>query len=236
MLQVFYGNNQTMVRDAVLEYVNTYTEKDFSVNNIDQENYSVGCIANALQANALFAEDSIYVLEYPLGDEEMKTEFYSLQDELVASLRPFVVVENNLLAADLKKISKKATINKIAESKDSSTKESFNIFSLTDVLCRRDKKQLWIRIQDAHKAGVSSEEIVGVLWWQIKSIYLVSLYSSAQEAGLKPFPYKKAKEALRVYSKAEIEDKLESLLTLYHEAHSGKVDFKNGLEEWVLRL
>lgn len=236
MLQVFYGNNQSKVRDAVLEYVNTYTGKGFIVNNIDQENYSVGSIANALQANALFSEDSIYILDYPLSDEEMKAEFYSLQDELVDSLRPFVVVENNLLAADLKSLSKKATITKLTDSKEDSTKSAFNIFSLTDVLCRRDKKQLWIRLQDAHKAGIAPEEIVGVLWWQIKSIYLASIYDSAQEADLKPFPYKKAKEALRVYSKAEVEDKLESLLTLYHEAHSGKVDFKNGLEEWVLRI
>ena len=59
---------------------------------------------------------------------------------------------------------------------------------------------------------------------------------TAAEAGMKDFPYQKAKRALLRFKPGEIEAKARKLLVLYHKGHRGEVDLDLALEEWVLRV
>jgi hypothetical protein len=83
--------------------------------------------------------------------------------------------------------------------------------------------------------GLSAEEIIGTLWWQLKTLRLAMLTKSAEEAGVKDFPYNKAKRALKNFKDGEIETLSLRLLNLYHDGHAGKCDIDLALEEWVLR-
>jgi hypothetical protein len=75
-----------------------------------------------------------------------------------------------------------------------------------------------------------------MLWWQLKTLRLAAVTDSPSEAGLKDYPYKKAKGALRHFKPGEVESLSNSLLTLYHEGHQGKADMELRLEEWALSL
>ena len=109
-----------------------------------------------------------------------------------------------------------------------------NPFALTDALVARDKKALWLQLRTLLDNGLRGEEIVGTLWWQLKTMRMAGLTKSAEEAGMKDFSYNKAKQALRKYSKEEVERLSQELLVLYHDAHAGKGDMELSLEKWVL--
>ena len=114
--------------------------------------------------------------------------------------------------------------------------ERFNAFGMADSLSRKDKKTLWLQLQDAKQANLSAEEIIGTLWWQLKSMRLAKNTNSAAEAGMKDFPYNKAKRALSAFKDGELESLSRGLLTVYHEGHLGKVDIDIALERWMLTL
>lgn len=142
-------------------------------------------------------------------------------------------MEGRLLAAAKKKYEKHA-----AEAKESNTEaaERFNTFSLAEALAKRDKKNLWVLLQEANMAGARPEEIVGILWWQLKAMRLAAITSSATEAGMKDYPYNKAKAALKKYSTEELSVLSTALLQLYHEGHQGIADIDLKLEEWCLKI
>jgi len=75
-----------------------------------------------------------------------------------------------------------------------------------------------------------------MLWWQLKALRLAKQTSSASEAGMKDFPYNKAKRALAKFSEGEVEKLAQSLLEVYHDGHAGVRDMETSLEEWILRL
>ena len=101
---------------------------------------------------------------------------------------------------------------------------------------KRIKKNLWMLLQEARLAGLRPEEIAGMLWWQLKAMRIAAVSSSAVEAGMKEYPFKKASGALRNFSEGEIELLSKGLLSLYHEGHQGLRDMELALEEWVLTV
>jgi hypothetical protein len=114
--------------------------------------------------------------------------------------------------------------------------ERFNTFALADALAARNKKRLWLLLHNAYESGITPEEIIGVLWWQLKSLRLAAVTKVAAEAGMKDFPYNKAKRGLSSLPLADAERLSHELLTLYHAGHAGEVDLKLALEQWVLTL
>jgi hypothetical protein len=107
---------------------------------------------------------------------------------------------------------------------------------MSDALAVKDKRSLWLLLQEAKAGGMSAEEIVGILSWQLKSIRLAAMTKNFTEAGMKEYPYKKAKSALNIFKIEEVEQKAHDLIKLYHAGHRGERDMDLALEEWVLRL
>jgi hypothetical protein len=152
---------------------------------------------------------------------------------LANSEHTFVVLDKTILAADKKIFTKFA--KSITEYKKESLSE-FNQFALTDALALRDKRKLWLLLQESLRVGSATEEIIGILWWQLKTMRLAAKASSAEEAGMKDFPYRKAKGALEKFPLSLVEAKARSLTKLYHDARWGRGDLNQQLEIWVLTL
>ena len=88
---------------------------------------------------------------------------------------------------------------------------------------------------EAILAGIAAEEMVGILWWQLKTLRLAAIAKS-EEAGLKDFPYQKAKRSLAKFGEGELEKLSASLLTLIHNSRLGYYDIDQALERWILRI
>ncbi len=235
MLIVFYGANEVKVREALSNQLDSLKDTDPSmvVIRVEAETYLPGQLASLVGATSLFGEKYVYVLDTPSQAEGFSAEVEAMASDLASSSQTFIVVEKGLLVGPKKILTAHAT--SITEYKNEGG-EVFNPFQLADVLLQKDKRALWLLLQEAMKNDLPAEEIIGVLWWQIKTLRLAMLTKSAGEAGIKDFPYNKAKKAIGNFKSGEIEGLALSLLTLYHDGHAGERDIDLALEGWVLSL
>jgi DNA polymerase III delta subunit len=233
MLVLFSGSDRGLVRDGASSYINKNIASGKSVHNIEGGDFEAGKIKNALGATSLFGESEWYVLDEPSSNPDFSAEVGESLVDMAESTNNFVILEGKLLAAAKKQYVKVAT--EVFEF-NVGPKDKHNPFGLAEALSNKDKKKLWVLLQEARLNGMRDEEIVGILWWQLKTLRLAKLTGSASEAGIKDFPYNKAKRSLSKFSQNEVEDLSQSLLALYHRGHAGVGDMEVNLERWVLGL
>lgn len=233
MYVVYFGSDRKAVRDAATKYIDKNLPADGQLTTIDENSFLPGQVSDALGATSLFGGEEWFVFDGVSNNPDFLEEVTASLAALQESTNKFVILEGPLLAPA------KKTYGKFAESLEEFTAEknaSFNIFSLTEALASKDKRKLWLLLQEARLNGLRDEEIVGVLWWQLKSLRLAAITRSAEEAGMKDFPYNKAKRALLNFKEKEVVKLSQSLLELYHEGHGGVRDMDTALERWVLEL
>lgn len=117
--------------------------------------------------------------------------------------------------------------------KEEKVKENkFNMFSLTDALGARDKKNLWLLFQEAVKSG-SPEEIHGILFWQVKNLALVK--TSSTNPGMNPFVYNKTSGYAAKFTFEEIQKMARDLVYMFHNRDTySTLDID--LEKFILAL
>lgn len=233
MLKVFCGNDTVKVRQTAFELIGKLEAGGVTVTYVDGESFVTGVLADSAGAASLFGGEELFVLDTPSSKKEFDEEVKDSLEALSESSNTFVVIEENLLAAPKKQYQKHA--ESLEEFKGGAA-ERFNVFAMADALSRKDKKTLWLLLQEAKTAGLSEEEIIGTLWWQLKSMRLASVTNSAEEAGMKDFPYSKAKRSLSKFKEGELESTSRKLLSVYHDGHAGVRDIDVSLEQWVLTL
>ncbi len=109
----------------------------------------------------------------------------------------------------------------------------FNIFTLTDAVGARKKKESWILYQKALAAGLTAEEIFFKVFWQVKVMLTVS---KAKDADMKAFPYNKAKSFLKNFGPGELEKLSENLVVGYYQARRGQGEIETLIEKTLLGL
>jgi hypothetical protein len=233
MLQVFYGSDQIKVRQQAHLAIDAVLSAGAECMRIEAEAYESGQLLALSSSVSLFAPSEVYLLEAPASNPIFQEDFMTALEVLGESAHTFIVIEGDMLVAEKKKISKHASV--VEEYKKSATAK-FNPFVMADALALRDKRNLWLLCQEAKQNNLAAEEIIGTFWWQLKSIRLAALTRTPEEAGMKDYPYKKAKSSLRTFPLEQVEQKSRQLLKLYHEGHRGKRDLDIALEEWVLML
>jgi DNA polymerase III delta subunit len=233
MLYVYFGGEAVAVRQKAISFVNGLEEKGFTFERIDSQTFAPGICSLIAGGTSLFGEKNVYILDTPSSDSTFNEEVLESLEMFQASQNAFVLIETSLLAPAKKLFAKYAeTVEEVI----GETVVRFNAFALADSLSLKDKKTLWLQLQDAKASGLSAEEIIGTLWWQLKTLRIASLTKSAEEAGMKDFPYNKAKRALRNFSDGELEELSRKLLTVYHDGHLGKGDIDFALERFTLTL
>ena len=231
MYVVYYGTDRGKVRDAATLYIAANLPPEGTLTTLDASSFVPGQVADALGASSLFGGEEWFVLDTPSANPEFQAEVQEALKELSESGNTFIIMEEALLAPA------KKTYGKYAKSTEEFTaikEERFNTFGMAEALALRDKRKLWVLLQEARMNGLREEEIIGMLWWQLKSLRLASVTSSAAEAGMKDFPYNKAKRALSGFAPGEVVSLSRSLLEVYHAGHSGQRDMDVALEQWVL--
>jgi len=234
MLQVFYGSDQLEVREKAHVYIDSVIGEGQDVIRLESDNYESGILSSVSNSVSLFEASNVYVVDTPSLNKDFYAETLDQIESLVTSTNTFVVIEKDINAADKKKFAKYT--EELHLYKKVASKDFFNVFKMAEALARKDKRSLWVLLCEAKRNGLSAEEIIGTLWWQLKILRLASLTSSAEEAGVKDYPYSKAKQALRNFKAGELESISLRLINLYHDGHKGKKDIDLALEEWVLKV
>ena len=230
MLSVYFGSDRKAAVDAAMAAAKTI-DKNPTV--IDEHSFTSGQFVELTTSTSLFGETGSFVIDTPSKATEFNDESSGALADMADSSNHFFVIEGTLLAPAKKKFAKHTgTVEEFTADKP----ERFNTFGMADALARKDKKSLWVMSEEAKLIGIREEEIIGILWWQLKAMRLAAITNSAAEAGMKDYPYRKAKQALNKFSPGDVNHLSHGLLKLYHEGHKGVRDIKLALGKWILKI
>ena len=124
----------------------------------------------------------------------------------------FIFLEDKLLVASEKRYKKYAEIIRFDE-KIPLKKPKINTFAMADAFGARDKIKAWIIYREAVDSGIEPEAISGILFWKIKTMLL---------------------DGTKNFSVENLKKQSSCIVSLYHRAHRGEVDFVIGLEQFIL--
>lgn len=127
----------------------------------------------------------------------------------------FIILEKKLDAKSKKLFEKWSEKVQVYDSATTSPENrlrsaSFNIFDMTFALGAGNIQKAWMVFDEARRKEMRGEEIHGVLWWQMKKMYEKNPTDPKMKKGLF------------------------EIMSMYHEAHRGRIDFMRGIEKWIL--
>lgn len=238
MLYFFYGSDTDAARAKANALIVSLQKKkpDAEVFRLDADHTSETELDELIHGQGLFNRSHIVQGVRLFENDELKELFVKKLDDIARSSNIFISVEGKVDKNTLLLVADAAEKVHMFEKKEEKKKPDFNVFSLTDAFGRRDKKNLWVLFQKAVASGAVPEEIHGILFWQLKSMLVVSTTKTAGEAGVMPFVFTKAKSFLKNYSEEELRELSSKFVSLYHDSHRGIHDFEIALERFVLTL
>ena len=242
MLYIFHGTDIDKSRTKAQTLINSLRVKkpDAAFVKFEADDWNISALESHLGGQGLFSNKYIIFLDRVTENPEAKDHLGDFVEVMNESDNIFILLEGKLLA-DLKKVfdkhAEKVVISDVPEAgKSFSTKKDFNIFSLADALGARDSFKAWNIYRQAIDGGIEPENIIGTLFWQVKSMILAHSTSTAGEAGLNPFVFGKSKRYSGNFSDSELTELSNDLIIAYHDSHRGIHDFSIALERFILTI
>ena len=236
MIYFFYGTDFEKARVKANETVEILRNKkpDASFLKITEENWNASQLPELIGGQGLFENKNIIFLDRLFVNKEAEEIIVKNLKEIGESQNIFIFLEKKVNKPIIEKVKKNG--GKIQEFEGASPEhvEVFNNFSLTDAFGRRDKKQLWVLFNQAISSGSVPEEIHGILFWQLKCLILARDSKTPEEAGLKPYPYQKAKGFLKNFKEGELEKISSELVRIYHDSRTEGRSLETELEKFIL--
>lgn len=250
MLYVFHGTDiaSAVIKASTLVASLRAKRPDASYVRVEAGQWSSSIIDDHIGGQGLFSNKYIIFLDRVTEDVEAKEKLADFVPVMAESTNIFIVLEGRL-NTELKKVFEKSAEKMVetgTEGKNETSltgskssiggKDEFNIFMLADAVGARDTFKAWSVYRQAIDTGMEPENIIGTLFWQVKSMKLAARTKSAGEAGVSPFVFNKAKRAAGNYSEDELDVLMDRLITVYHDAHRGMCDAELAVEKMILSL
>ncbi len=237
MLNIIYGGDAVSRKTKYQKIIDSAVKGGALLVSMDDTDIDLDFLRMSSHGGNLFADKYVVLLNGIFEREELLDVIFDTLPQFKDSTNVFIFNEPTLVKENLKKFEKaKAEIIDCGK-KVSATKARFNTFALTDAMGARDRKMSWIIFNSAISSNIAPEEINGVLFWMVKGMILSHKENnlSAEETGLSSFVYQKAKRSSTNFTLSELENMSRELVSLYHLAHRGEVDFEAGLELFLLK-
>lgn len=239
MIYFLHGDDRSKVRAKLREIISSQQKKNPEALyfELDEDTWDEEKLKEFIQTQGLFQSKYIIVLNQLLEDKDRSEFIISYLGQLRDSANIFIFCEGKVLKDISSKIEKHSEKTQVFSNlKKELKKKEVNVFALTDAFGLRDKKKLWILYQSALIQGMSTEEIHRLLMWQVKSLLSAKQSKTALEAGLNPFVFKKSLGFSKNFDLAELNNLSFGLVTMYHDARRGIIDFDISLEKFILDL
>jgi DNA polymerase III delta subunit len=202
---------------------------------ITTENWNAEQFDELLAAQGLFEKKYIVVLDFLFSQKEIKEKILEKLAEMKSAEHWFLILDGKIDAPTIKKL-EKFSYKTQEFAKVENKKETPIIFTVTDKLLARNKKQLWICFVDLLGQGIAAEEIHGVLFWAVKNMIIAGRTKNQNDSGLAPFPYSKALAGSRNYTLSELQKMSGDFVEMTHKVRIGEREMETMLEKWILSL
>ncbi len=240
MLYLLHGTNTNKVRAKQKELIGIMQSKqpDVSLYKIAQENWNENILDELLGSQGLFLAKYIVTLDGLLENKEIAPSIIGILNDLKESDHAWIIIEEKISAPNLKKLEKFVfkTFDFNNSSGTDEKKQRINAFNFAEQFASKNKVGAWNEFLKLKEAELAGEEIHGVLWWQMKSVYLAKFCKTVDDTGLTPYSYQKALRFSKAWEIKEINTILDRLVEMYHEAHRGNSDLLVNLEKVSLQL
>lgn len=234
MIYFFYGRDREKAKAKSGELVRSFLKRkpNTSIFKINSENFNPNHFDEFIGGQGLFTRNHVVFFDRVFENEDQGKLIISKIKEVAESPNIFIFLEGKVNKTILAKFEKNAAkVQGFSEELEEKEKKNY---SFTDAFGARDKKKLWILYQKELAKGKESEEIHGLLFWQLKTMLLAATCTTGSEAGLHPFVFAKAKQYSKNYGEPALKKLSHDLITIYHHAHRGTYDFPNALEKFIL--
>lgn len=239
MIAILYGSDQVAVGDEVNQLRQKFAanQRDGVIYRFSDEDFAQERFEELIGGGQLFGNAVMVIARNLWADEDRANWLTTQLAVMVTSPTQFIFWEDGLnkqLVEMVKGVG--ATVQEFAlKNAGWLGKTDFNIFSLTDALLNRQRRELWLRYMEAVARGVPAEEVFWKLAWQLKILLWVK-QTKGELPELKPLVVSKARRGVEKFSGLELKELSSSLVKLWHEAIGGEVDLALGLEQFILRL
>jgi DNA polymerase III delta subunit len=238
MIYLLHGTDIIKSREKLHSLLGSMFAKkpDASFVRVEAGEFDESRLDEFVGGQGLFTNKYIIVFDNLFLDKKVKEVLLKSLKEISKSENIFIFLEEKLNKTELNKFEKYA--EKIQEfvGVEIEKKKKFDIFSLTEALGKRDKKNLWVLYQKAKMNNVSDEEVHGILFWQVKSMLLSLNTKDAKESGLNPFVFRKSLGFVKNYSESELRKLSFSLISLYHDTRRGVHEMDSAMERFILGI
>jgi len=237
MLYFLHGNDTDSARAKAHGMIESMQKKkpDAEIFRLTSDNWSGASLDELAGSQGLFERKFIVFGSRLFENKEIKEAVLEKLQDIGRSENVFIFLEGAVDKPSLALIEKVAAKVQNFE-KNQTKKEEFNMFALADALGERNRGRLWMLYTKAMREGAAAEEISGILFWQVKAIIQAARAEGPAAAGMSPFVFQKSKRYAKNFSGEEISGLASKIVSLYHDAHRGLVDFEVGLERFALSL
>lgn len=237
MLYIYTGTDTQRARTQAHELRSALARKRPSAEHftLTDETFTARTLDELLYGQGLFETKYIVTIDASLADAAVSDAISVRASEMADAAHAFICISENVPAACARKLKKYAHEYVVCDAakKDDDTRERF---ALPDALGARDRRGLWVALQRARAAGTEPEALHGLLFWQAKNMLCAAQTETAAEAGMKAFPYKKARQFAGNYTEDELRALTDTLITIYHDARRGMHDLDVALERFTLNV
>ncbi len=237
MFYILHGNAFQKKQERLEELLVALKKKrpNTDVISVNDETWSVERIDALLEGTSLFDDKYIVVLSHIIHDPGIKKEVFKKIENFSVSDHIFILFDDELSKADEKKLSAFSYASEhISEHKKDRVQPT--LFALTDAVGERKRKQAWELYVNAIRSGKTAEEIHGLIFWAVKSMRAAAISKTAEEAGMKAFPFKKAKENVQNYTVEELEKLSLTFIEILLEDRRGGTPLRISIERVLLEL
>ena len=207
MIYLIYGNDNQEKNIKTKDLA-----KSASIVRVPADQITPNALLNFSSQTQLFGEAPIVVVENALSEEDNIFNA-ELLDTLKESTNTFIFLEDSLTQAFIKKY-KKYLEEIFSFDKKEISKPKMNAFVIADMFARRDKIGAWTSYIQLVDSGEAPEAISGMLFWKIKTMIVAN--------------------SNKPYSSQELVQASSNLVDIYHKGHSGELDMKVALEQFIL--
>ncbi|MEI6296777.1 MAG: hypothetical protein WCO84_03980 [bacterium] len=245
MYYLFIGKDTQKSRTKMGETISAFYSKNPNSNvfRVSSDDFNESAFLEYIGGQSLFSNKFLISADGIFKNEEAKKFILKNIKEIVSSHNVFVFLEESLKKDELTPMKENAEkVFDFELSLDKEGKKSdFNPFAVSDAFGEKDKKKIWVVYQKALREGMASEEVFWKFTWQVKNLLLAKIAEKKGDAsieGLKisPFVIKKAKNYTKKFTEIELLNFYSQLISLYHDARRGVMDFDTATEAFILNL
>jgi hypothetical protein len=211
-----------LARKEVLDSAMRDIGDEYTLTSVDPEQVSENLIRGLLETRGLFDDIHAIIVRGGFSKKESADVLSQHLQAYVESPHQWFFLEEVITPRYVQMFKKAGALVHTEKKEGKAEVKGDNrkiLFAISDAVGARNKREAWILYRKALRAGHKPEEVLHMIRWMFRSLFLVAENDSAE---LHTFVVGKMKRFLKNYPRHEIQSSHKTLTELFHQSHRGE--------------